>query len=55
MASIPPPVLPSPSPPPSPSVGERKSPEPFEPYTDDPNAMDNGGILLQQRRMMEGM
>lgn len=56
LESIPPPGPQSPSPPLS-SLGERKSSEPlFEPYTDDPNPsteLDNGGMLLQQRRMME--
>ncbi|KAI6026502.1 syntaxin-like protein [Pisolithus microcarpus] len=41
-----------------PCFGERKmSPEPvYEPYTDDPDsapALDEGGILLQQRRIMD--
>ncbi|KAL4063670.1 hypothetical protein J3A83DRAFT_4283986 [Scleroderma citrinum] len=58
LESIPLPVPPSPSSPPLPPLGEWKtSPEPqFEPYTDEPNPdgeLDEGGILLQQRRMME--
>ncbi|KAG6331618.1 hypothetical protein ID866_7472 [Astraeus odoratus] len=55
--SVPPPAPLSSSPPSTPSPPERKiSPEPpFEPYTDDPDPseLDDGGILLQQRQMME--
>lgn len=42
-----------------PATTERKySPEPFEPYTDepplDPHELDEGGILLQQRHVIQG-
>ncbi|KAI6000855.1 syntaxin-like protein [Pisolithus albus] len=55
---IPLPTPPSPPSPTSPCFGERKmSPEPvYEPYTDDPDsapALDEGGILLQQRQIMD--
>ncbi|KAI6044545.1 syntaxin-like protein [Pisolithus marmoratus] len=58
LESIPLPTPPSPSLPSSPSFGERKtSPEPlYEPYSDDPDsapALEEGGILLQQRRIMD--
>ncbi|KIJ58063.1 hypothetical protein HYDPIDRAFT_103340 [Hydnomerulius pinastri MD-312] len=55
-AGIPIPSPPSPSPPASPLPHERKiSPEPmYEPYTDDPvPEMDEGGIMLQQRQLMD--
>ncbi|KAF8837400.1 hypothetical protein BDN67DRAFT_973032 [Paxillus ammoniavirescens] len=58
LQSIPIPVPPSPTPPTSPLRHKRKiSPEPmYEPYTDDPDPvpeLDEGGILLQQRHIME--
>ena len=55
--SIPPPETPSPT---LPATPERKhSTEPtFEPYTDDPHPdsheLDDGGILLQQRQIIDG-
>ncbi|KAH7890403.1 syntaxin-like protein [Phlebopus sp. FC_14] len=56
--SIPIPSPPSPTLPPSPPLHERKaSPEPlYERYTDDPESpaeLDEGGILLQQRQVMD--
>ncbi|KAI6129314.1 syntaxin-like protein [Pisolithus croceorrhizus] len=58
LESIPLPTPPSPPSPTSPSFGERKmSPEPvYEPYTDEPDSaqgLDEGGILLQQRRIID--
>ncbi|KAF9223201.1 hypothetical protein BS17DRAFT_782544 [Gyrodon lividus] len=58
LQSIPIPTPPSPTPPASLMRHERKiSPEPvYEPYTDDPDPapeLDEGGILLQQRHIME--
>ncbi|KAI6130958.1 syntaxin-like protein [Pisolithus croceorrhizus] len=58
LESIPLPTPPSPPSPTSPSFGEGKmSPEPvYEPYTDDPDSapgLDEGGILLQQRRIID--
>ncbi|KAG9311388.1 hypothetical protein JVU11DRAFT_8497 [Chiua virens] len=45
--------IPDPSPPTTP-LERKQSLEPaFEPYTDDPHEMDEGGIVLQQRQIMQ--
>lgn len=54
-ASIALPEVPSPTLPSTPELERKRSPDPvFEPYTDEPPELDDGGILLQQRQIIQG-